>query len=165
MDRRVVDAVLTMPERDRFLRGMVAWVGFRQTCVAYDRDSRFAGETKYPIRKMLHFANDGLLSFSRVPLKLASLLGFSCSTLALLGMLFAVVARLFTHDWVQGWASIFLAVLFVGGVQLICLGIIGEYVGRIYGESKKRPLYFLAEVLDSGERQPEQRAASAARVH
>ena len=145
MDRRVVDALLAMPEHDRFLRGMVAWVGFRQVALPYRREARFAGTTKYPLRKMLRFATDGILSFSRAPLKLASMAGFFCAALALAGMLWAVLTRLMTHAWVAGWASIFLAVLFLGGVQLICLGIIGEYVGRIYGEAKHRPLYLVAE--------------------
>jgi polyisoprenyl-phosphate glycosyltransferase len=145
MGRRVVDALLAMPERDRFLRGMVSWVGFRQTSLSYVREARKAGASKYPLRKMLHFAGDGILSFSLVPLKLATVLGFSSSVLALAGMIYTLAVRLDTHEWVPGWASIFLAVLFMGGVQLICLGVIGEYLGRIYGESKHRPLYFVAE--------------------
>lgn len=145
MDRQVVQALLAMPEHDRFLRGMVAWVGFRQVALPYRREARFAGSTKYPLRKMLHFAADGILSFSRAPLKLASMAGFFCAAAALAGMIWAILTRLMTHAWVPGWASIFLAVMFLGGVQLICLGIIGEYVGRIYGESKQRPLYLVAE--------------------
>lgn len=147
MDRRVVDAVLAMPERDRFLRGMVAWAGFRQTALPYAREARSAGESKYPLRKMLHFAGDGILSFSLTPLKFATILGFVASALAMIGIVYALVVRFETHSWVPGWASIFLAVLFMGGVQLICLGILGEYLGRIYGESKRRPLYFVAEKL------------------
>ena len=147
MDRRVVDAVLAMPERDRFLRGMVAWAGFRQTPLPYAREPRTAGASKYPLRKMLHFAGDGILSFSLTPLKFATFLGFLASALALVGIVYALAVRLETHAWVAGWASIFLAVLFMGGVQLICLGILGEYLGRIYGESKRRPLYFVAEKL------------------
>ncbi|MGH9521931.1 MAG: glycosyltransferase family 2 protein [Terriglobales bacterium] len=147
MDRRVVNAVLSMPERDRFLRGMVAWAGFRQTPLPYAREPRSAGQSKYPLRKMLHFAGDGILSFSLTPLKFATILGFVASALAMLGIVYALVVRFETHSWVPGWASIFLAVLFMGGVQLICLGILGEYLGRIYGESKRRPLYFVAEKL------------------
>lgn len=147
LDRRVVDAVLAMPERDRFLRGMVAWAGFRQAALPYERKARPAGASKYPLRKMLHFAGDGVLSFSLVPLKLATVLGFAASALALAGIVYTLVVRLVTHAWVAGWASLILAVLFMGGVQLICLGVIGEYLGRIYGESKRRPLYFVAETL------------------
>ncbi len=145
MDRRVVDAVLAMPERDRFLRGMISWVGFRQTSVTYTRQPRQAGSSKYPLRKMIHFAGDGILSFSLAPLKLAAVLGFLTSIMALAGIVYTLVVRLQTRQWVPGWASIFLAVLFMGGVQLICLGVIGEYLGRVYGESKHRPLYFISE--------------------
>lgn len=153
MDRRVVDALLAMPERDRFLRGMVSWVGFRQTSLPYVRQPRQAGASKYPLRKMVHFAGDGILSFSLAPLKLATVLGFSSSVIALAGMIYTLVVRLETRKWVPGWASIFLAVLFMGGVQLICLGVIGEYLGRIYGESKHRPLYFVAEMVGFEARQ------------
>ena len=147
MDRKVVEALLSMPERDRFLRGMVSWVGFRQTPVPYQRAARFAGTTKYPIKKMLHFAMDGVFSFSVLPLKLATILGLTSSFLALVGGLLALVNRVWTDHWVVGWTSLFLAVLFLGGVQLTCVGIIGEYVGRTYGEAKRRPLYFVQERL------------------
>lgn len=147
MDRRVVDALLAMPERDRFIRGMVSWLGFSQVAVPYRRGPRLAGETKYPLFKMIRFAADGIVSFSSVPLKLAAWLGFAVSGAATLGILFALCARLFGRDWVQGWTSLVIAVLFLGGVQLICMGIIGEYVGRIYAESKRRPLYVVRERL------------------
>lgn len=143
LDRAVVQALQVMPERDRFLRGMVAWAGFRQVGLPYRRAARFAGASKYPLLKMLRFAADGIASFSTVPLRLATWLGFSASVIALFGSLFALFFRLFTHSWVPGWSSIFLAVLFLGGAQLICLGIIGEYLGRVYGEVKHRPLYLV----------------------
>ncbi len=147
MDRAVVDALLRMPERDRFLRGMVSWVGFRQVAVPYRRAARFAGETKYPMVKMLRFAADAVFSFSFAPLRLAVWVGFLALGVALAGILYALVLRFFfdPSHWVRGWASLFVAVLFMGGVQLISLGIIGEYVGRIYGEVKQRPLYFVRE--------------------
>ena len=145
MDRTVVDALLAMPERDRFLRGMVAWVGFRQIAVPYRRAARFAGDTKYPLLKMLRLATDAVISFSFTPLRLAVWTGFVAIALALAGIIYAVLLRLYTTDWVRGWASIFVAVLFMGGVQLVSLGIIGEYIGRIYGEVKHRPLYFVRE--------------------
>jgi polyisoprenyl-phosphate glycosyltransferase len=145
MGRRAVDALLAMPERDRFIRGMVSWLGFSQVPVPYRRAPRLAGKTKYPLLKMVRFAIDGIVSFSTVPLRLATYLGFLVSTLAVLGILVAVYARLFGKNWVQGWASIVIAILFLGGVQLTCLGIVGEYVGRIYGEVKHRPLYFVRE--------------------
>lgn len=147
MSRRAVDALLKMPERDRFLRGMISWVGFRQVAVLYERAPRFAGESKYPLVKMLRFAVDGILSFSFAPLRLAIWTGFAAMGVAFAGIFYAVLLRLYTDDWVRGWASLFVAVLFLGGVQLVCLGIIGEYIGRIYGEVKKRPLYFVQERL------------------
>ena len=145
MDRKVVDALLAMPERDRFVRGMVAWVGFRQEPVHYGRAARFAGRTKYPMKKMLRFASDGILSFSLVPLRLAIYMGFAASGLALAGILYALLLRLFTDVWVTGWTLLFIAVLFLGGVQLVFLGVIGEYLGRVYGEVKQRPLYLVKE--------------------
>jgi dolichol-phosphate mannosyltransferase len=145
MDRKAVDALLSMPERDRFLRGMVTWVGFRQAAVMYRRAARHAGETKYPLAKMIRFATDGVLSFSFTPLRLAIYTGFIVMGFALLGIIYALVERFIIGDVVRGWASIFVAVLFMSGVQLISIGIIGEYIGRIYGEVKHRPLYFVQE--------------------
>lgn len=147
MDRKVVDALLAMPERDRFIRGMVAWTGFRQEPVAYRREARFAGTTKYPLARMVRLATDGILSFSLVPLRLASYLGFITAGLALLGILYALALRLFTAVWVPGWTLLFITLLFVGGVQLVFLGIIGEYLGRVYGEVKRRPLYLVKDRL------------------
>lgn len=147
MDRRVIDAFLSMPERDRFVRGMISWVGFRQEPVLYRRARRSAGTTKYPLSKMLGEALNGIVSFSMIPLRLAAWLGLVASSLAILGILYALVLRLATQIWVPGWTLLFIAVLFLGGTQLIFLGVIGEYVGRIYGEVKRRPLYFLKERL------------------
>jgi dolichol-phosphate mannosyltransferase len=147
MSRRVVDTLRAMPERDRFVRGMVSWVGFRQAALPYRRAERFAGQTKYPLRKMLRFAADGLLSFSTKPLQLAIALGAAASALAFAGIVYALVVRLFTQRWVEGWAGLFIAVLFIGGVQLVTLGILGEYVGRIYHEVKRRPLYVVGETV------------------
>jgi polyisoprenyl-phosphate glycosyltransferase len=146
MDRRVVNALLGMPERDRFVRGMVSWLGFSQIGVSYHREARAAGTTKFSFFKMLRFAMDGIFSFSVLPLRIATWTGFAASGLAILGSVVAVIERLLgVHGLVKGWTSILIAVLFIGGVQLICLGIIGEYVGRTYGESKRRPLYVLRE--------------------
>jgi dolichol-phosphate mannosyltransferase len=147
MDRKVVDAILGMRERDRFLRGMVAWVGLRQEPVYYRRAARFAGESKYPLKSLLRLATDGVLSFSHLPLRLAVYIGLIGSGLALVGILYALALRLFTNVWVTGWTLLFIAVLFLGGVQLLFLGVIGEYVGRIYGEVKHRPLYLVKERL------------------
>ncbi|MGI8548775.1 MAG: glycosyltransferase family 2 protein [Gemmatimonadaceae bacterium] len=147
MDRRVVDAIASMPERDRFVRAMVSWVGFRQIAVPYERSPRFAGESKYPFKKMVRFAFDGITSFSRAPLTVAAYLGTTSAALALVGILYAVGMRLFTNEWVTGWTLLFIAVLFMGGVQLICLWLIGEYVGRIFGEVKRRPLFLVQDRL------------------
>jgi len=147
IDRQVVDVLLAMPERDRFLRGMISWVGFRQVAVIYDRAARHAGETKYPLIKMLRFAVDSVISFSFAPLRLAIWIGFAAITAAVAGIVYALIIRIYTTTWVRGWASIFTAVLFLGGVQLVTLGIVGEYVGRIYAEVKMRPLYVVKQRL------------------
>lgn len=147
MDRSVVEALRAMPERDRFVRGMVSWVGFRQVAVTYARAPRQAGESKYPLLKMLRFAVDGIASFSTRPLRLATYLGFLSSIIALGGIVYALAVRLLSNRWVAGWAATFVAILFVGGIQLISVGVIGEYVGRIYGEVKRRPLYVIQERL------------------
>ncbi|MGA8554290.1 MAG: glycosyltransferase family 2 protein [Candidatus Acidiferrales bacterium] len=152
MDRRVVDALLEMPERDRFVRGMVSWIGYSQSAVPYRRAARAAGSTKFSLFKMMRFATDGIVSFSIVPLRLATWVGFIASGIAILGIVVAVLERLFgAVGLVKGWASLVIAVLFLGGVQLICMGIIGEYVGRIYGESKRRPLYVIRDRMGFGE--------------
>jgi len=145
MDRRVAEALLSMPERDRFVRGMVSWLGFSQIAVPYHRAARAAGTTKFSLFKMLRFATDGIVSFSISPLRLATWMGFAASGFAILVMLYTLYERAFGTGVVRGWTSTMMAILFIGGVQLICLGIIGEYVGRIYGESKRRPLYIVRE--------------------
>ena len=147
LDRKVVDAIVAMPERDRFLRGMVSWAGFRQVGIPYRRAPRFAGETKYPVSKMLRFAFDGIVSFSVKPLRLSTLMGFVSAGMALLAIIYALAMRLFTQRWVTGWTALIIAILFLGGAQLISLGIIGEYVGRLYGEAKRRPLYLVRQTL------------------
>jgi glycosyltransferase involved in cell wall biosynthesis len=150
MDRKVVDVLLSMPERGRFLRGMVSWIGFRQVAVPYQRQSRPAGESKYPLFKMMSFALDGIMSFSVLPLRLAVWTGIITIWLAVVGILVAVFVRVFGLYDLQlgrGWASLFVAVLFMGGIQLVSLGIIGEYLGRIFTEVKRRPLYAVEERL------------------
>jgi dolichol-phosphate mannosyltransferase len=144
MDRKVIDNMVKMRERSRFVRGMVSWVGFKQDKVEYIRESRFAGDTKYPFKKMLRFALDGIFSFSQIPLKLASAFGFLCSILSFVFFIYGFIVKIyFPEKAIPGWASIFVAILFVGGVQLVCVGILGEYVGRIYEELKGRPLYII----------------------
>lgn len=150
MDKEVVRSLRNMPEGDRFIRGMVAWVGFNQCALPYSRAERFAGVSKYPFKKMFKFALDGIFSFSSKPLQIAIALGFLCAGFALAGIIYALFLRLFTDIWVEGWTALMIAVLFVGGVQLICLGILGEYIGRIYNASKNRPLYIVSESVGFG---------------
>ncbi|OQA39806.1 MAG: hypothetical protein BWY52_03022 [Chloroflexi bacterium ADurb.Bin325] len=147
MDRKVVEALRTMREKHRFMRGMSVWVGFKQVGVQYVRAERYAGETKYPLKKMLRFALDGITSFSYFPLQVATYFGFIAAALAVLGIIVTVILRLSGSHAFYGQASTLVAVLFLGGVQLISLGIIGEYLGRIYDEVKGRPLYIVREAL------------------
>jgi glycosyltransferase involved in cell wall biosynthesis len=147
MDRKVVNALKTMHEKHRFMRGMSVWVGFRQTGVKYVRAERYAGETKYPLKKMLKFAMDGITSFSYFPLQLATYIGFVAALLAVLGIIITIILRLSGSHAFLGQATTLVSVLFLGGVQLICLGILGEYLGRIYDEVKGRPLYIVREAL------------------
>ena len=146
MDRRAVDALLTMPEKDRFVRGMVSWIGFQQVAVPYARARREAGVSKYPLLKMLAFALDGVVSFSFAPLRLATWLGFAASGLAALGIVYTLVVWI-VGSTVHGWTTLSVAVLALGGLQLISLGIMGEYIGRIYREVKHRPLYLVDKRL------------------
>lgn len=155
MSRNVVEALRAMPERDRFVRGMVSWVGFKQTALPYKRAERFAGESKYPLRKMVRFATDGILSFSTTPLQMSAAIGMFCALLAVFGIVYALIVRLFTDKWVEGWTALMIAVLFVGGVQMLGVGILGEYVGRIYNEIKNRPLYVVQEYLGFDREGPE----------
>lgn len=148
MDRAVVDVLHAMPERDRFVRGMVSWVGFRQLALPYRRAARFAGVSKYPLRKMVRFATNGILSFSMRPLTLAMDAGLLCAALACVGIVWAFAMRIATHNWVPGWTATIIAVLFLGGIQLVCTGILGEYVGRTYMQSKGRPLYVVGERIE-----------------
>ncbi|MCF8275446.1 MAG: glycosyltransferase family 2 protein [Flavobacteriales bacterium] len=143
--RRVVEALKQMPEHEKFLRGQIAWIGFNQTFVEYERDQRLSGSTGYTNRKMLRFALDGITSFSNFPLKMATISGFVVSFISFLLMLFALYSRFVWKVYEPGWTSLMLSVLFIGGIQLFSIGIIGEYVGRISNNVKKRPLYLLKE--------------------
>ena len=152
MSRRALDALLAMPEQARFIRGMVAWIGFKQVPLAYDRQERFAGETKYPLRKMVRFALDALTGFSSAPLKLASLAGFALSIGSLLLILYIGYSWLSGRS-IQGWTSLMLVVVVLGAVQMFVLALMGEYIGRLYNEAKHRPLYIVQEVAgDRGSR-------------
>lgn len=143
MDRKAVDAFLKMPERHRFVRGMVSWVGFRQVGVPYDRASRKHGETHYPFKKMLKFALDGVTAFSMIPLQLATYIGVFSAAFSFLGILYILYLRFLTDRTIQGWTSLMVVVLFIGGAQLLALGVIGEYLGRTYDETRRRPLYII----------------------
>jgi glycosyltransferase involved in cell wall biosynthesis len=144
LDRRALDALLTMTERSRFLRGMTVWVGFTQTAVPYEREARHAGETKYTLRKMLRFSLDAIASFSHLPLQLATYVGLFSAGLAFVAIPVVAVLRL-SGSYLPGFGSLTIAILLLGGIQLIALGVIGEYVGRIYDEVKHRPLYIVRE--------------------
>ena len=152
MSRRALDALLAMPEQARFIRGMVAWIGFKQVPFAYDRQERFAGETKYPFGKMLRFALDALTSFSSAPLKLASHAGLLLSIGSVLLILYIGYAWLAGQS-IQGWTSLMLVVVVLGAVQMFVLALMGEYIGRLYNEAKGRPLYIVQEIA-GGERGP-----------
>ena len=148
LDRKALDALLSMRERSRFLRGMTVWVGYRQAAVPYDRDPRYAGETKYTLSRMLRFSLDAISSFSHRPLQLATLLGFLISTLAFVAIPVVIALRL-AGSYLPGFGTVTIAVLLLGGIQLIAIGIIGEYVGRIYDEVKDRPLYLVRGRLNA----------------
>ncbi|MBN2146643.1 MAG: glycosyltransferase family 2 protein [Anaerolineales bacterium] len=145
LDRKVVNVMNQMRERHRFLRGMSVWVGFRQTGIYYRRAARFTGDTKYPLKKMIKFASDAITSFSYFPLQLATYLGFAAAGLSILAIPVVAVMRITGDQAFSGQATTLIAVLFLGGVQLISLGILGEYVGRLYDQAKGRPLYIVRE--------------------
>ena len=143
IDHKVVDVLKRMPEQQKFLRGQISWIGFKQTYIEYDRDARYAGKTGYTFRKMIRLALDGITSFSNLPLKFATFAGFFVSGIAFIMILYALYSRFISKDYVPGWTSLMLAVLFIGGVQLICIGIIGEYISRMSSNVRNRPLYIV----------------------
>ena len=150
MDRKVVDELKRFKEHNRFLRGMVSYIGFKQIGVQFDRDERHAGVTGYPFKKMLKFAADGIFSFSTAPLKLIRNFGFVIAGLAFLGVIYAIYMKIFFPAvTIQGWTFIVISILLMGGVQLIMLGVLGSYIGRIYTESQDRPLYMVSSITPS----------------
>jgi dolichol-phosphate mannosyltransferase len=149
LSRRAVDSLARMPERARYLRGMTSWIGFRQTGVAYDRESRHAGETKYPLSKLLRLALDGITSFSTWPIRAVTFLGFALVAFCVGVFGWSLYVRFFTDRHAAGWTSVIGVVLLLGGVQLLSLGVLGQYVGRIFEEAKQRPLYFVADVVET----------------
>jgi polyisoprenyl-phosphate glycosyltransferase len=150
MSRRALDALLAMPEQARFIRGMVAWIGFRQVPFPYDRAERFAGATKYPLKKMMRFAFDALTGFSSAPLKLASHAGLWLSAGSVLLILYIAYAWLAGQS-IQGWTSLMLVVVILGAIQMFVLALMGEYIGRLYNEAKRRPLYVVQDIAGGGE--------------
>jgi len=147
MGPRAVEAFRALPERNRFIRGLVSWIGFPQTAVFYTRQARHAGETKYPIRKMLRFAFDGITSFTFLPIRLATWLGFGVSVFAFLYIIVVLVLKAVGISWL-GYTSLMASILFLGGVQLLMIGILGEYLARIFDEVKMRPLYLVGDSTD-----------------
>lgn len=145
MDRRVVDAFLKMPEKNRFIRGMVSWVGFNQVAIEYERDKRYAGITKYPIKKMINFAKDGIVSFSKKPLKFITQAGLCFISLSIIMLMtMSIVIGFKGYEWLL----IINSIMFFSGIQMFSLGIIGEYIGRIYDEAKDRPLYIVKDSIN-----------------
>ncbi len=145
MDKKVVEVLRQMPEHSRFIRGMRAWAGFRSGSILYKRQSRYAGSSKYPLRKMIDFALTGLLGFSTVPLRFATYIGIFMAISSFIAGIIIILMKLLTDYPIEGWSSIMLSIFFVGGVQLCIIGIMGEYIGRIYTEVRRRPLYVVKE--------------------
>ena len=145
IDRVIVEHLRNMPEKSKYIRGQIAWIGYKQTFVEYHRDARLYGTTNYPLKKMLRFALDGITAFSDKPLKIASGLGIFSAIVSLLALVYALVSHFCFHTTITGWTSLILSVLFIGGVQLITIGIIGEYIARINNDVRNRPLYILDE--------------------
>ena len=148
IDQKVVEAFKQMPERNRFVRGMISWVGFDQTFIEYERDERLAGETKYPLKKMIRFAKDGIVSFSTKPLKMVQTLGFLTIAIAVLILCYSLMSKYIFRSVVPGWTSLMVITTFFSGVQLFSIGLLGEYIARIYDESKNRPLYLIKEKIN-----------------
>src|SRR3989344_421935 len=150
LDCEVVQFLNNLPEHSRFLRGLVAWAGYSATTISFKRDKRLKGDTHYPLSRMVNFALEGITSFSTKPLKLASYLGFFTSTIGFFGIIYALYRRFFLpHEfWVTGWTALFVAIMFFGGIQLLTIGIIGEYIGKIYREVQKRPQFLIKEKVN-----------------
>ena len=151
LSRRVRDLIVAMPERQRFIRGMVSWVGFRQEPVFYDRDARFAGETKYPLRKLVSLALDGVISSTLKPLSFAIILGLTAVALSVLFGTYALISWIYVGRTPQGWTSLLFTIVFLGGVQLLVLGILGEYLGRVFEQVRNRPMFLVEQVVRRNE--------------
>lgn len=162
IDRKVADVFNQMTEQNRFIRGMMSWVGFRQTYVEYERDERFAGETKYPLKKMIKFASDGIIAFSTKPLRIVMSLGLLSVIISIIVLLYTITVKIIGNDTQTGWASIMVAITFFSGIQLLGLGIVGQYIARIYDESKNRPIYIVKETINI---EKEETAQKREKVH
>jgi len=148
IDKKVINVLKTQNEKNIFIRGLISWIGFRQTFVEYERDKRYAGNTKYPLIKMLNFAFDGITSFSTKPLRMSMLLGFICIIISMGLIIYTLIMKYAYPDMViSGWTSLFIAVIFFGGIQLFTIGVVGEYIGKVYRETKNRPLYIIREKI------------------
>ncbi|MDR1530810.1 MAG: glycosyltransferase family 2 protein [Clostridiales bacterium] len=152
IDRKVCNAMKSLGEKNRYIRGLISWVGFKQSAVEYARDKRFAGETKYPLKKMMQLAMDGIAAFSYKPLRFATTLGFIISLLSFAYIVVVIYQRLFTDTTITGWSSLIGVVLLTQGIVLMTLGLIGEYIGRIFDETKNRPVYIVSEIIGGGAR-------------
>lgn len=148
IDRKVAEVFKNMTERNRFIRGMMSWIGFRQTYIEYERDERFAGETKYPFKKMIKFASDGIIAFSSKPLRLVTGFGLITVFISIALLLYTIIVKISGKQIGEGWASIMVTISFFSGIQLLALGIIGQYIARIYDESKNRPIYIIKETIN-----------------
>lgn len=157
IDRKIADVFNQMTERNRFIRGMMSWVGFRQTYVEYERDERFAGETKYPLKKMIKFASDGIIAFSTKPLRIVMTLGLLSVLISIIVLLYTITVKIIGNGTQTGWASIMVAITFFSGIQLLGLGIVGQYIARIYDESKNRPIYIVKETINIDEEETAQK--------
>ena len=155
IDKKVAEVFKAMPEKNRFVRGMMSWIGFNQTSLEYERDARFAGETKYPLKKMIKFASDGIIGFSTKPLKLVSDIGLLSVLFSICIFIYSIFSKFFTNKAIGGWTSITMLIAFFGGVQLLSIGILGEYIARIYEESKNRPLYVVKNKINFHEEKTE----------
>lgn len=148
IDRSVAEVFKRMTERNRFVRGMISWIGFRQTYIEYERDERFAGDTKYPLKKMIKFASDGIIAFSTKPLRLVMTVGLVSVFISFLVFLYAIIVKLTGRHVQEGWTSLMVAITFFSGIQLLGVGIVGQYVARIYDESKNRPIYIVKDLVN-----------------
>ncbi|MDA2302621.1 glycosyltransferase family 2 protein [Bacillus cereus group sp. MYBK95-2] len=148
IDCKVANVFKQMTERNRFVRGMMSWIGFRQTYIEYARNERFAGETKYPLKKMIKFASDGIIAFSTKPLRMVMTLGLISVLISIVVLIYSVIVKIIGQDIQTGWASLMVAITFFSGVQLLGLGIVGQYIARIYDESKNRPIYVVKETVN-----------------